>query len=447
MFLEIKSFISYLILYYEQSKRSFDRIFMIKERDKAIKERGVTMERDRILEQLQAQVRVNGHIVGAAVGCGMSAKYTVMGGADFLLALSAGKYRIMGRSSLASYLSYENNNEIVMNMGIRELFPIIKKVPILFGLFASDPQIALYEYLKEIKASGFSGIVNFPTISLIDGEFRKGLEEEGTTFFKEVEAIQLAHHLGMFTLAFVTNIEEAKMMIQAGADVICVHLGLTKGGYLGAKKYITMERARKITDEIFQCCDEWNQDILKMVYAGPANTPIDMQYLYQNTKCQGYIGGSTFDRLPAERSILNTVKAFKSNGNFEQSNPMLKMVTGELESGDYVDFIKKYIEEHYAIEIQLKELALVAHVSQSYLSTKFKREVGISFTEYLIRYRMNKAKEFLKEKISCKEVASKVGYLDYAQFSKIFKKYVGITPKEFQEKERVYEKIGKDFTM
>lgn len=129
------------------------------------------MKREDILKQIHAQINVNGHIIGASVGSGMTAKYVCEGGADILLALSAGKYRIMGRSSHACYLCYGNNNNQVMEMGQREILPVIHDVPLLFGLFANDPEIHLYDYLKEIRNRGFSGIVNYPTMGMIDGFF------------------------------------------------------------------------------------------------------------------------------------------------------------------------------------------------------------------------------------------------------------------------------------
>lgn len=393
------------------------------------------MDRKNILKILHARIHINGHIIGAAIGSGMAAKYAALGGADFLLALNAGKYRTMGRSSMATFFCYDNNNETVMELGQRELLPIIKETPVLFGLMASDPFIHLYDYLKEIREAGFSGIVNYPTLAMIDGQFREALEEEGNTYAQEVEAIKLAHYLDMFTVAFVTNSEEARAMMEAGVDVLCVHLGLTKGGYLGAKKYISIDEARRLTEDIFQISDEIRPDVIKMIYAGPANTPIDMQYLYQTTRCQGYIGGSTFDRIPTERAILNTTRAFKSYGSFDRDDPMLKMLHGDWKPGDYVNFTCKYIEDHYMENIQLSDIAIVAHVSPSYLSTRFKKETGMNFTEYLVRYRINKAEELLKESnLRYREIAEQVGYFDYAHFSKIFKKYIGVSPREYQEK-------------
>lgn len=390
------------------------------------------VSRKEILKRLWAQINVNGHIIGTVAGSGMTAKYEVMGGADFLLALSAGRFRIMGRSSFTSYLCYGESNEIVMNMGCNELLPIIQDTPVLFGLFANDPMIHLYDYIQEIRDSGFSGVVNYPTMGLIDGQFGEALQEEGNTYEREVEGIRLAHYFDLFTVAFVVSGEQARQMTEAGADIICAHLGLTKGGFLGAKKYISINDARKISDEIFDACDSVRDDVIKMIYAGPANTPLDMQYMYQNTKCQGYIGGSTFDRIPTERAILNTTRAFKSYGDFDANNPMMRILDGNWNSGEYVEFVKKYVEEHYMNEIQLRDLAAVAHVSGSYLSVKFKKEVGCSFTEYLVRFRINKAKELFEHRFtSCKEVASMVGYADYTQFSKIFKKYTGKSPTEY----------------
>jgi len=392
------------------------------------------MDRETILRNLKAQININGHIVSTVAGSGMTAKYTALGGADFILALSAGKYRLMGRSSYASYLCYGNSNQIVMDLGTKELLPVISDIPILFGLNASDPFINLYDYIREIKENGFSGINNFPTVGLIDGRFREALEEDGNSYDKEVEAIHLANFMDLFTVAFVVNEEQAKKMTEAGADVICAHLGLTKGGYLGASEYLSIEQARIMTENIFTECNKIRTDVIKMIYAGPANTPIGMQYMYNNTECQGYIGGSTFDRIPIERAILNTTKAFKSYGSFDENNVMSKLINRNWNSNDYVEFVTTFISENYRKEVYLADLALVAHVSSSYLSTKFKQEIGCSFTEYLIKYRMNKAKEFMKQKnVSFKEVAQMVGYNDYAQFSKMFKKYAGTTPSKFVE--------------
>lgn len=393
------------------------------------------MDRDYLIRYLRAQVNVSGHIIGAAVGSGMTAKYAVLGGADMLLALSAGKYRIMGQSSYASYLCYGNSNQMAMELGTRELLPTIHDTPVIFGLFATDPYISLYEYLKQVRQNGFAGVVNYPTVALVDGQFREALEEAGNTFDREVEAIRLAHHLNLFTVAFVTTEEETEKMLDAGADVICVHLGLTKGGLLGAKRNITLYEAKSMTERIFKLCEKKYPDVFRMIYSGPANTPTDMHYIFQHTPCQGYIGGSTFDRIPAEKAIPKAVKTFKNPGLDSEENAMSQLLADRSRAKDYTALVKQHIQDNYMNEIQLADIALVAQISPGYLSARFKQDTGVSFTTYLISFRIDKAKELLTTtSMNCRSVAEAVGYYDYAQFSKIFKKYVGQSPMDFQSR-------------
>ena len=180
--------------------------------------------RNDIVNRLQMEIEINGHIIGVAAGSGMTTRYSVKGGADFILALSAGKFRQTGRPSMASYLAYANSNDMVMDFATRELLTLMESTPILFGINATDPMIELPEYIEEIRKSGLSGLVNFPTVGLIDGRFRQALEAEGISYDGEVDAIRIASEKGMFTLAFVFDEEQAEKMIDAGADVvICAH--------------------------------------------------------------------------------------------------------------------------------------------------------------------------------------------------------------------------------
>ena len=391
------------------------------------------IERQKIIKRLNAQIQVNGHIIGVAAGSGMTTKYSVLGGADFILALSAGRFRQTGRASLASYLCYSNSNCIVMDFASKELMPLMPKTPIIFGVNATDPNISLKEYITCIKNAGFDGINNWPTMGLIDGQFREALEEEGLSYSLEIKAIKLAHEQDMFTLAFVFDATQAEQMLEVGADVICAHLGLTAGGILGAKKVQSLDRSRVLAQQVFDVCDRMNPGVIKMVYGGPIKSPLDAKYFYDNTECQGFIGGSSFERIPAEKAIMNTTKSFKYSRNTKEEDSLIKVLAGQAYDYDYVEFIKDHIQNNYSKPIYLSELALAAHISIPYLSAKFKKTVGCSFTEYLIRFRMNKACEFLKEKgTPVSKIAELVGYPDYIQFSKIFKKYKGMTPTAYR---------------
>ncbi|MFU0791809.1 MAG: phosphoenolpyruvate hydrolase family protein [Virgibacillus proomii] len=385
-----------------------------------------------LLQTLNQQIKANKHIIGVAAGSGLTAKYAEQGGADFILALSSGRFRQMGVSSLAGFTACTNSNQMVMEFAFKEVLPTLKKIPTIFGLFATDPTIDMKAYIRQIKASGFAGINNYPTVGLIDGQFREGLESQGISFAKEVEAIQFANELDLVTVAFVFNETQAIDMLKAGADIICVHLGLTVGGILGAKQIQSLQSAKKLAVDIFHACDKVNPNVIKMVYGGPVNRPIDVQFMYDGTEIDGYIGGSVFERIPAEQIIFNITKSFKETYDVKYETYIQKIMAGFSNKEDYVEFIKDYISTHYMDEITLNDLASILNLSRPYLSSLFKTEVGIPFTQYLIDFRLNRAIEIMREKrLPLSTVAEMVGYPDYAQFSKIFKKRIGVSPTMF----------------
>lgn len=395
----------------------------------------MALQREQILYTLKSQIRISGHIIGVAVGAGTTAKYAARGGADMLLALNSGRFRQMGQSSLAGWLPFANCNEMVMDFGTREILPVAKEIPVIFGLNATDPTIELEPYINLISTQDFSGVNNFPTVGMIDGQFREALEEEGISFKQEIEAIRIAHRKKLFTLAFVFDARQAQEMLEAGADVICAHLGLTKGGSIGAKKVLSLQAAKVIADEIFNACDEVNRDTIKMIYGGPVKTPIDLSFMYNHTKTMGYVGGSSFERIPSEDAITNITRVFKKTGNIEQDELLLKMIDGVKKHYDYVDFVKEYISVNYMNEVLFSDLANVAHLSRSHLSALFKKEVGCTFPEYIVHFRIAKSKEIMKfDHIKLNEVAHMVGFNDYAHFSKTFKKITGLSPEKYQIK-------------
>ncbi|SMF83829.1 Predicted TIM-barrel enzyme [Paenibacillus uliginis N3/975] len=390
--------------------------------------------RKQIVERMHQQAIAGEHIIGVAAGAGISAKYAVKGGADLILALNSGRFRQMGLGSIAGLMPYANSNEMVMEYGSREILSVVGDKPVVFGLCGTDPTIELSSYLDTIQSSGFSGIINYPTVGLIDGQFREALEEEGISYLQEVEAVRLAHEMDMFTMAFVFNAEQAAYMLDAGADVICAHLGVTAGGLMGTKKVYSLEKGADIARQIFAVCDASNRNPIKLVYGGPVHTPIDVQYMYDNTSAMGYLGGSSFERIPTEEAIVDTTHRFKVTGYLEQDQQLMNKLSALDEPYDYVAFVKEHIAHNYMNNISLTELADQIHVSRTHLSALFNKEVGCTFPEYLAKYRIHKAQDVMKHtKLSLSRIAELVGYPDYVHFSKTFKKYAGVTPQNFRK--------------
>ena len=149
-----------------------------------------------------------------------------------------------GRGSLAGLMPYGDANAIVMEMA-REVLPVVEHTPVLAGVCATDPFRVMPRFLAEVRDAGFAGVQNFPTVGLIDGHFRQGLEETGMGYDKEVEMIALAREMDLLTCPYVHNADEAAAMAEAGADVLVPHVGLTTKGMIGAKSALDPGRGRR----------------------------------------------------------------------------------------------------------------------------------------------------------------------------------------------------------
>ena len=142
--------------------------------------------REQVLERLKAKLATGRIIVAAGAGTGISAKFEEEGGADFIMVFNSGRYRMHGLGSLSGWMAYGNANTISLEMGERQILPIVKEVPVVCSINGTDPTLVMEVFLKRVKEAGFSGINNFPTIGMIDGNFRTALEGTGMGYEKEV---------------------------------------------------------------------------------------------------------------------------------------------------------------------------------------------------------------------------------------------------------------------
>src|SRR5215204_2059691 len=196
-------------------------------------------QRDEILARLRAKVWAGRPIVGGGAGRGISAKMSEAGGIDLLVIYNSGRFRMAGRGSLSGMMPYGDANAIVMEMA-REVLPVVRHTPVLAGVCGTDPFRIMKLFLREVDAAGFSGVQNFPTVGLIDGTFRQGLEETEMGYGLEIDLIRTAHEMGLLTTPYCFNPDEAAAMAEAGADILIPHMGLTTKGTIGAHSAVTL---------------------------------------------------------------------------------------------------------------------------------------------------------------------------------------------------------------
>lgn len=275
-------------------------------------ERSMTYSREVLLKKFNDMIARKEPIIGGGAGTGLSAKCEESGGIDLIVIYNSGRYRMAGRGSLAGLLAYGNANEIVMDMA-KEVLPVVKQTPVLAGVNGTDPFCNFDKFLDDVKAIGFAGVQNFPTVGLIDGNFRANLEETGMGYALEVEMIHKAHEKGLLTTPYVFSREDAIAMTQAGADIIVPHMGLTTGGNIGAETAVTLDDCVALINDWAKAAKSVRSDVIVLCHGGPIATPKDAQYILDNCPdCHGFYGASSMERLPTEVALTATTKEFKN---------------------------------------------------------------------------------------------------------------------------------------
>lgn len=268
--------------------------------------------RQEVLARLRKTIEEGRPIIGGGAGTGISAKFEEAGGVDLIVIYNSGRFRMAGRGSLSGCMPYGDANAIVMEMA-NEVLPVVKDTPVLAGVCGTDPFRRMDVFLKQVIAAGFSGVQNFPTVGLCDGQFRQNLEETGMGYGLEVDMIGEAHEMDLLTTPYAFNVDEAKAMAAAGADVIVAHMGLTTKGAIGATTALSLEDAAKRVQELCDAAKSVNPDVICLCHGGPISMPEDAEYVLQNTTgVHGFYGASSMERLPTEVAIQGQMEKFKA---------------------------------------------------------------------------------------------------------------------------------------
>jgi predicted TIM-barrel enzyme len=270
--------------------------------------------RTSILDRFRQNIAEGKPIIGGGAGTGISAKFEEAGGIDLIVIYNSGRFRMAGHSSLCGLLPFGDANAIVMEMAA-EVLPVVKRTPVLAGVCGTDPMRRMERFLAEVKAAGFAGVQNFPTVGLFDGTFRANLEETNLGYQREVEMIRLAREMDLLTTPYVFNPDEATRMAQAGADILVAHMGLTTAGSIGAKTAKTLDQCVPLIDAMAAAARKVRGDVLVLCHGGPIAEPEDAAFILKHcTTIDGFYGASSMERLPTERAIREQTEKFTRIG-------------------------------------------------------------------------------------------------------------------------------------
>lgn len=266
--------------------------------------------RKEIINRLQEQVNKQQALLMFGAGTGLTAKCADIGGADLIAVYSTAKFRLMGQPTLLAWMPYEDCNARVKAMAW-EIIPVVQQAPCIAGIGAHHPAVNLSLIIDEMMELGFSGITNEPFVGLYGDFFAQQLEAVGIGFSREVELIHTAHAKDIFTVAWAFNAQEAKIMAQAGADVIGAIVGVTSGGLTGGQELVTLEEAIKAVQEIMEVAKAVNSEIMILTHGGPFKDVDTASYSVKHSAAHGYASGSSGERMPTENAVIEITRQYK----------------------------------------------------------------------------------------------------------------------------------------
>ena len=253
-------------------------------------------------------------IVGGA-GDGFTAKLEEKGGIDIIGVYNSGKFRHYGGGSLLGLMPVGRNQDMVAEYA-GEVCAQVKETPVIAGFCAQDPRTVWPKWFAEMAEFGITGFMSFPTVGLIDADshYRKNLEESGLGFDKEAQVLRLAKDLGYFTIGYCFTPKEARMVAEAGVDIVACHAGLTSGGLIGAESVMSLDEAVRTTTALIDAAKEVRPelDFLPITHGGPMEDPVSTAYVMERTEAVGYLGASSIERTPVEPALVGICREFKA---------------------------------------------------------------------------------------------------------------------------------------
>jgi predicted TIM-barrel enzyme len=270
-------------------------------------------DRDTIVRRLRSEAAAGTAIYDALCGSGITAKMAARGGASMVTTHALAYFRMQGLSSMAGYLPICDANALTLDLGERSLLNVVRECPVIAGLLCVDPTRDMARFVGKVAAAGYHGVMNCPTVALIDGKFRSDLEETGMNFDREVDVLGHASRLGLFTKAFCTSPDEAMAMAEAGVDNIIIHFGNSSGGTIGSKSVMAEEDALDRTSSILDALSAKHSHLIYTCHGGAIEAPEHFErILAREPRLHGYVGGSSAERFPIEKSVVETTRAFRA---------------------------------------------------------------------------------------------------------------------------------------
>ena len=271
--------------------------------------------RTKILAKLRARVRGHKPIFIASAGSGLVAQLLESAGVDCVNTFSGARLRANGMGTMSMLWPILDSNRQTLNYTREDDMPALKGDAFVCAcLNPNDPLKDMRMVLEECKAMGVMSASNIgPSISYVDkgSNIRRVLESAGVTLANEIAMLKLAREMDMVSIGLAFDEEDSCAIVEeAQPDIFCFYAGTTKGGRRGFDSGETIEQTAQRTEAANQKLRKLKRDLILVAHGAAMETPPDAQYILDHTSCDGFWTGSSTERLPIERAVLETAKTF-----------------------------------------------------------------------------------------------------------------------------------------
>lgn len=272
----------------------------------------MTTSRTETLNHLRSLIASEQTLLAVGAGNGLVARCAEAAGADLIMVYNSGYFRLNGLPSFVGNLPVGDANALMLELSERSVLPAVQSAPVIGGVYGIDPTRSIDSVLDSMQKIGLAGVINFPTVGRLDGNFRRELESAGYGFAREVDLIRAARARDMLAIAYVFTPDEAAAMAAAGADIIVGHVGRTAGGDVGSAMVSSLDGAVDALNAMFAAARLHSGEAILLSHGGPIVTPEDAQYVNARTGAVGFVAASGVERIPVESAIKAACKAFKA---------------------------------------------------------------------------------------------------------------------------------------
>ncbi len=271
--------------------------------------------RDEILARLRRKTEAGIPIFIASAGSGLVARLLEQSGADCVNTFSGARLRANGMGTMSMLWPILDSNRQTLDYTEQDILPAMTGDAFVCACInANDPLKDMRSVLRRLLDMGVCSVSNIgPSISYVDkdSEVYRVLTKSGITFDHEVAMLALAREMQMVTVALAFDEADSLAVVQgARPDVFCFHAGTTKGGLRGYDSGESIAGTAERTEDVFRKVRAIDPEVILVAHGAAMESPEDAQFMLDATSTQGIWTGSSTERIPIERAVLETARQF-----------------------------------------------------------------------------------------------------------------------------------------